>query len=74
MESSENTNMQRTYTAEQIAQILGISVRKAYDFCATTKEFKVILKNGWKASMTRSDPSPEKEDQDGIIQGQRRII
>ena len=52
MESSENTNMQRTYTAEQIAQILGISVRKAYDlgisvrkaydFCATTKEFKVI--------------------------------
>ena len=42
MESSENTNVQRTYTAEQIAQILGISVRKAYDFCATTKEFKVI--------------------------------
>ena len=42
MESSENTNMQRTYTAEQIAQILGISVRKAYDFCAATKEFKVI--------------------------------
>ena len=42
MDSSKNLYSQRTYTAEQIAQILGISVRKAYDFCATTKEFKVI--------------------------------
>ena len=42
MERTESANIQRTYTAEQIAQILGISVRKAYDFCATTKEFKVI--------------------------------
>lgn len=33
---------QRTYTAEQVAQILGISLRKAYDFCENTTEFKVL--------------------------------
>lgn len=31
-----------TYTAEQIAIILGISVRKAYLLCEETKDFKVI--------------------------------
>lgn len=36
------TQVQRTYTVEEIAQILGISIRKAYDLCATTNEFKVI--------------------------------
>lgn len=35
-------NTQQTYTAEQIAQILGISIRKAYDLCETTHDFKVI--------------------------------
>ena len=34
--------VQRTYTAEQVAEILGVSVRKAYDFCETTDEFKVL--------------------------------
>lgn len=34
--------MQRTYTAEQVAQILGISLRKAYCLCETTTEFKVM--------------------------------
>lgn len=38
-----NTDIvQRTYTAEQIATILGISVRKAYMICETTTDFKVI--------------------------------
>ena len=36
------TQVQRTYTVEEIAQILGISIRKAYDLCATTDKFKVI--------------------------------
>ena len=31
-----------TYTAEQIAIILGISVRKAYLLCEDTRDFKVI--------------------------------
>lgn len=35
-------SVQRTYTAEQVAEILGVSVRKAYDFCETTDEFKVL--------------------------------
>ena len=35
-------SVQHTYTAEQIAEILGVSVRKAYSLCETTKEFKVI--------------------------------
>lgn len=33
---------QRTYTAEQIAQILGVSIRKAYNLCETTTDFKVM--------------------------------
>lgn len=33
---------QRTYTAEQVAEILGISIRKAYYFCESTTEFKVM--------------------------------
>lgn len=33
---------QRTYTAEQIAQILGVSIRKAYSLCETTTNFKVM--------------------------------
>lgn len=31
-----------TYTAEQISKILGVSLRKAYDLCETTTEFKVL--------------------------------
>lgn len=31
-----------TYTANDIADILNISVRTAYKLCDTTKEFKVI--------------------------------
>lgn len=34
--------VQRTYTAEQIAQILGVSIRKAYNLCETTTDFKVM--------------------------------
>ena len=36
------TQVQRTYTVEEIAQILGISTRKAYDFCSKTSDFKVL--------------------------------
>jgi predicted DNA-binding transcriptional regulator AlpA len=41
-ESNCSISDQRTYTAEQVAQILGVSVRKAYYLCANTSEFKVI--------------------------------
>ena len=34
--------VQRTYTAEQISKILGISLRKAYEICETATEFKVL--------------------------------
>ena len=34
--------VQRTYSVEEIAQILGIRTRKAYDFCSNTSDFKVL--------------------------------
>ena len=34
--------VQRTYTAEQVADILGVSIRKAYYLCENTSDFKVI--------------------------------
>lgn len=34
--------IKRTYTAEEVSTILGISIRKAYDLCEKTKEFKVM--------------------------------
>ncbi len=37
-----STPVQRTYTAEQVAQILGVSIRTAYYLCEHTTEFKVI--------------------------------
>lgn len=41
-DSSSGECIQRTYTAEQVAQILGISLRKAYGLCETTTQFKVM--------------------------------
>lgn len=41
MDNNSNC-IQRTYTAEQVAHILGISIRKAYNLCESTKEFKVM--------------------------------
>ena len=37
-----SNSCQRTYTVEQVAEILGVSVRKAYYLCESTKDFKVI--------------------------------
>lgn len=37
-----SNSCQQTYTAEQVAEILGVSVRKAYSLCENTKDFKVI--------------------------------
>lgn len=37
-----STNTQRTYTVDQVAEILGVSVRKAYYLCENAKDFKVI--------------------------------
>lgn len=34
--------VQQTYTAEQVASILGVSVRKAYKLCENTDDFKVL--------------------------------
>jgi len=33
---------QRTYTVEQVAQILGVSVRTAYYLCEESKQFRVL--------------------------------
>ena len=40
--NSCNETVQRTYTAEQVSKILGVILRKAYDLCETTTEFKVL--------------------------------
>ena len=37
-----SSSVQRTYTVEQVAEILGVSVRKAYNVCESTKEIKSI--------------------------------
>jgi len=37
-----STPCRQTYTAEQVAEILGVSVRKAYYLCENTQDFKVI--------------------------------
>ena len=43
MESNNcSGEVQRTYTAEHVAEILGVSIRKAYYLCENTTEFKVI--------------------------------
>lgn len=43
MTSTDHSKPARqTYTAEQIAEILGVSVRTAYSICETTKDFKVM--------------------------------
>ena len=34
--------VQRTYTAKEVAEILGVSLRTAYNLCETTKDFKVL--------------------------------
>ena len=34
--------VQQTYTVEQIAKILGISQRKAYNFCESTSDFRTM--------------------------------
>jgi len=39
---SKNDAVRLTYTAPQVAQMLGISVRKAYEICETTQEFRVM--------------------------------
>ena len=35
-------SVQCTYTAEQVAKILGVSIRKAYNICESTTAFKVM--------------------------------
>lgn len=44
MEATNSCNeaIRRTYTAEQIAKILGVCLRKVYDLCETTTDFKVL--------------------------------
>ena len=48
MEKTESINVQpvtrpnQTYTVEEIAAMLKLSRRKAYDLCAKTSDFKVI--------------------------------
>lgn len=37
-----STPASRTYTVEQVAEILGVSIRKAYYLCEATTDFKVI--------------------------------
>ena len=39
---SRSTSVQRTYTVNQVAEILGVSIRTVYNLCDTTKDFKVI--------------------------------
>lgn len=34
--------VQRTYTIEQVAKILGVSIRTAYNICEIIKDFKVM--------------------------------
>jgi excisionase family DNA binding protein len=42
MSSNENSSIQRTYTVNEVAEILGVSLRTVYYLCESTKDFKVI--------------------------------
>ena len=42
MSSIENSSIQRTYTVNEVAEILGVSLRTVYYLCESTKDFKVI--------------------------------
>jgi excisionase family DNA binding protein len=42
MSSIDNSSIQRTYTVNEVAEILGVSLRTAYYLCESTKNFKVI--------------------------------
>jgi DNA binding domain, excisionase family len=42
MSSIENNSIQRTYTVNEVAEILGVSLRTVYYLCESTKDFKVI--------------------------------
>lgn len=35
-------SVQRTYSAKEVAEILGVSLRTVYNLCEKTKDFKVI--------------------------------
>lgn len=35
-------NVQRTYSAKEVADILGVSLRTAYNLCEKTTDFKVL--------------------------------
>ena len=48
-DSSAGECVQRTYTAEQVAQILGISLRKAYGLCETTTQGRQEAKISWES-------------------------
>lgn len=42
MEAKAKSGVQRTYSANEIAEILGVSIRKVYEICENTDDFKVI--------------------------------
>ena len=42
MSSNDNISIQRTYTVNEVAEILGVSLRTVYYLCESTKDFKII--------------------------------
>lgn len=42
MTKSDGQPDEKTYTVPEIARILKISTRKAYELCSSTKDFQVI--------------------------------
>lgn len=42
VQPENSSNRKQTYTIQEISEILGVSVRTAYNLCKTTKDFKVI--------------------------------
>ena len=77
-----SVSAQRTYTVEQIAEILGVSIRKAYYICETTNDFKVIRLgrrclrihkesfDQWLDGANRGpEQAPERNSNNGNLQG-----
>jgi len=42
VQPENSSNRKQIYTAQEISEILGVSVRTAYNLCETTKDFKVV--------------------------------
>jgi len=69
-QAKSKAELKQVYTVQEVAEILCLKVRAAYDFCKNTKEFKVVrcgertirvLKNSFDQWLLETDQEEEEE-------------